>query len=96
MPQSPGSEPSSLPREERGGDPISELAEQLLDDWLPSELEWRPIVLRYPIGTVLAVAGFGAWLGWCHGRRLMKAAADLLAAGVEERLAGLLPEDEGA
>lgn len=84
----------ALAEEPRVEDPLALLADELLDSWLPGELRWRPLVERYPMGTLLAAAGLGAWLGWRHGRRLVQAAGDLLAAGIEERLAGLLPEGE--
>lgn len=83
----PGGEPAE-------GDRLGALAEEFLDRLLPRELPWRSVVVEHPLASVGLAAALGAWLGWTHGRRIVSAASDLLAAGVEERLARLLPESE--
>jgi hypothetical protein len=69
------------------------LADELLDDLIPPEINWRRMVRRHP-WPALAIAGLAGYLlGRSQGRALVGAIAGLAVARVEERVLGLV-EDE--
>lgn len=60
------------------------LADELLDEIVPSEVDWRQLVVSYPkISLTVATLG-GLWLGKTHGRRLVSGASNLAADTVSE------------
>lgn len=69
------------------------LADELLDDLIPPEVNWRRLVRNHPWPALL-VAGLGGYLlGRTQGRALVGALAGLAVARVEERVLGYV-EDE--
>lgn len=52
------------------------LADEILDEILPEEIDWRQIVWSYPKSTLALAALGGFLLGRSNGRKLMGAAAD--------------------
>lgn len=51
------------------------IPDQIFDELLPQELDWRRLVVKYPLpALVVAVLG-GFWLGRRHGPELVSAAA---------------------
>jgi hypothetical protein len=64
------------------------LADELLDELLPEELDWQDLVRRYPRSCLLAAGAAGVWLGYRRGRTLL-GTFGALAAG---RLAGTVGE----
>jgi hypothetical protein len=71
------------------------LADELLDDLIPPDLDWRGVVRRHPLPALLVAAGAGWWLG--RSRRsavLIEALTGAVAAGVVARF-GSLVADEG-
>lgn len=75
-----------------GGD--GSFADELIDDLLPAEFDWRRMVRRYPIPAIAVAAVGGYLLGRSQGRALLSAlaayAASEIAAEVED-----LATDEG-
>jgi hypothetical protein len=77
-------------REERS------LADELLDDLLPPEFDWRGVVRRHPLPAVAVAAATGYWLGASRrSAALVDALAGVLAAGLVARLSAG-SEDEPA
>ena len=73
---------SDLPAEVGGAAPS--LADEILDEILPEEIDWRQLVWSYPKST-LALAALGGFLvGRSHGRRLLRAAGDYAGETVTE------------
>jgi len=74
-------------------------AEEFLDELMPPELDWKRLVRRYPIPSLLVAGALGYWLGRSRrGAAVAEAAAGAVAVGVTSRLAeggfGLDDEDE--
>lgn len=68
--QSPGGEPS--------------LADDLLDEILPEEVDWRQLVWNYPKGSLaLALLG-GYFLGRSHGHKLVRGASRMVGDTVTD------------
>jgi len=83
-PVEPELDPQTLERE---GGPT--LAEEFLDELMPPELDWRRLVRRYPIPSLLVAGALGYWLGRSRrGTAVAEAAAGAVAVGVTSRLAG--------
>lgn len=65
-------------------------ADELLDELLPEELDWRRLVRTYPIPALLAAAAGGYVLGRGRGRVILATlsgfAADAVTQGVNEFL----------
>jgi len=70
-------------------------ADELLDDLMPPEMDWRGIVRRHPIPSLLVAAAAGYWLG--SSRRstgLAEALAGFAVAGLAAHVAGGGDEDD--
>lgn len=80
--------------EEGGGrDDLSSLADGLIDDLVPPEVDWRHIVRRHPWPALL-LAGLGGYLlGRSQGKTLVRAVSALAVARVESEVLGRI-EDE--
>ncbi len=60
------------------------LADEILDEIFPEEVDWRQLVWSYPKST-LALAAIGGFLiGRSHGRRLFTAATEYVGDSVTE------------
>lgn len=71
----------------------SSLVDDLIDDLIPPEINWRRLVRRHPWPALL-VAGLGGYLlGRSQGRALVGALAGMAVARVEERVLGLVETD---
>ena len=69
------------------------LADELLDDLIPPDINWRRLVRRHP-WPVLLFAGLGGYfIGRSQGRALVGALAGLAVAKVEDRVLGILDEE---
>jgi len=80
-------------RYERIEDGPASLADDLIDDLLPPEVDWRRIVRRHP-GPALLVAGLGGYLlGRSQGRKLLTALSALAVARVESEVLGRIEDD---
>lgn len=65
------------------------LLDDLLDELLPGDLDWRDLVVRYPKSALtLALVG-GFYLGRRHGREIVEAASELAANTASESVNGL-------
>jgi len=68
-------------------------ADELIDDLLPDQFDWRRVVRRYPIPSLLIAAIGGYLLGRSRGEDLVGALGDAAGDHVSSRL-GALAEDE--
>jgi len=70
------------------GAATTSLADEILDEILPEEVDWRQLVWSYPKSTLALAAIAGYWLGRSRGRRLFAAATqfagDSVTDGVNE------------
>ena len=81
-------EASTVPRGEsevglQGG---HSLADEIIDELLPHELDWRSVVMSYPKLSVSLVAAAGFWLGRTRGRSIVAAVTGMAAETVNESL----------
>lgn len=70
------------------------LADELLDDLLPPEFDWRGVVRRHPIPALLVALAGGYWLGHTKGREIVGALSDLASAEISTRVGALGGEAE--
>ncbi len=69
------------------------LADELLDDLIPPDINWRRLVRNHPWPALL-VAGLGGYLlGRSQGRALVGALAGMAVARVEERVMGYVDDE---
>ncbi len=70
------------------GEAPTSLADEILDEILPEQLDWRQLVWSYPKSTLALAALSGYLLGRSRGRRLASAATeyvgDTVTDGVNE------------
>lgn len=77
---------------ERGTRPPS-LADELLDEVLPAELDWERLVRTYPKTSLIVAALGGLLLARSRGPALLGAIGSLAAARVTSQFGELLGED---
>jgi hypothetical protein len=71
----------------------SAFADQLVDDLLPDEIDWRRLVTQYPVAS-LAAAGVGGYLlGRVRGGPIVAALAGFASETVSRNVNSLLGED---
>ncbi len=78
------------PGEGRSNGADRSLADELLDDLMPPEFDWRGVVRRHPIPALAVAAATGYWVG--HSRRsaaLVDAVMGAVTAGVVAKIGGL-------
>lgn len=71
------------------------LADDVLDELIPQRLDWRDLVVRYPLPALLVAALGGYWLGSHRGRDLTSAAAAYAERRVDEQVARFVSRDAG-
>lgn len=71
----------------------SSLADELIDDLLPPEFDWRRVVRRYPIPALVVAAVGGYLLGRSKGSELVDALGDAAGEHVAARV-GAFAEEE--
>ncbi|MEO7794204.1 MAG: hypothetical protein ABIV06_05465 [Thermoanaerobaculia bacterium] len=77
----------------QGGDSLSSMADDLIDDLIPPQVDWRQIVLRHPWPALLLAGLSGYLLGRSQGKTLVRALSALAVARVESEVLGRI-EDE--
>ena len=83
-------EPAAAPSAVRESTPF---ADQLLDELLPEELEWRRLVVEYPIASLTAAAVGGYFLGRASGSGIVAALGAFASATVVRNINSLVGED---
>ena len=69
------------------------LADDLLDELVPSEIDWRGVVTSHPLLAIGAVAAFGFWLGRSRGSAILGGLAALATDTVNESVNELVGRD---
>ena len=67
-------------------DPERSLADNLLDEFVPRELDWQGWVTAYPKTSVTIAAVAGFWLGKTRGRSILTGVSTLAAETVNESI----------
>lgn len=70
------------------------MADELLNEILPDELDWERLVRAYPIPAVLIAAVGGFLLGRRHGPAILSAVSTYAASEMSKNVSGLF--DQGA
>jgi hypothetical protein len=94
----------AAPNRAGGPDPGDELldeaprsvADELIDDLLPPELDWRALVRRHPIPALLVAAAGGYLLARARGPKLVDALTQLAALEVGSRVTARIADLEDA
>ena len=77
------------------GEARPSLADELIDDLLPEDLDWRGLVRSYPI-PALVVSGLGGFfLGRRHGAAILEAFSSFAAREVDRNVSAFLGRDGG-
>jgi hypothetical protein len=71
----------------------SAFADQLLDDLLPDEIDWRRLVIEHPIASLAAAGVGGYFLGRVRGGTIVAALAAFASETVSRNVNALLGED---
>jgi hypothetical protein len=64
----------------------SSLADEILDEVVPLELDWQGLVMTHPKTTLAVAAAAGFWLGRTRGRRILAALSSFAAETVDESI----------
>ena len=64
----------------------SSLADEIIDELVPAEVDWKAVVTSYPKLSVSLVAVAGFWLGRTHGRKIVSGITGLAAETVNESI----------
>jgi hypothetical protein len=75
------------------------VAERLIDELLPEDLDWESLVRSYPVPCLLAAGAFGFVVGRNHGSAILGALvsfAGYRASQAIEEVLDHLPGDENA
>jgi len=62
------------------------MADEIIDELLPHELDWKSVVVSYPKLSVSLVAAAGFWLGRTRGRSILAGISGLAAETVNESI----------
>lgn len=74
-------------------DDAPRFADQLVDDLLPHEIDWRRLVTSYPLAS-LALAGVGGWvLGRARGAVIVGSLAGFASETLSRNINALIGED---
>ena len=70
-------------------------ADELLDDLLPENLDWRHLVRSHPLPALIVSGAAGFLLGRRHGTAILAALSDFAAREVDRNVSALLGDDRG-
>lgn len=73
-------------------DETAPFTDQIFDELLPEELDWRRLVRTYPLPALAVAALGGFWLGRQHGPELVSALADYARGRVSATVSTFLGE----
>ena len=77
------------------GEAKSSMADQVLDDLLPDNLDWRTLVCSYPFAA-LVISGLGGFfLGSRHGSAILDAVSSFATREVDRNVSSFLGRDAG-
>lgn len=64
--------------------------DEVVDDLLPADLDWRRLVVTYPIPSLLVAAAGGFWLGRQRGPELVTALSSFVTDQVTRNVRAVL------
>ncbi|MCP3961822.1 MAG: hypothetical protein GY719_28600 [bacterium] len=73
----------------------SSYTDQLIDDLLPGELDWRGLVCSYPIPALVVSGLAGFFLGSRHGSAILDALTSFATREVDRNMSSLLGGEDG-
>jgi hypothetical protein len=62
------------------------LADEIIDELVPSEVDWKAAVTSYPKLSISLVAAAGFWLGRTRGRAILAGITGIAAETVNESI----------
>jgi hypothetical protein len=65
-------------------------AAELVDELIPADVDWRPLVVRYPLTSLAVAAVGGFWLGRRRGAAILAGVATFAADSIESSVHRLL------
>ena len=68
-------------------------ADELLDDLLPENLDWRDLVRSHPLPALIVSGVAGYLLGRRHGIAILEALSDFATREVDRNVSALLGDD---
>ncbi len=68
-------------------------ADELLDDLLPENLDWRDLVRSHPLPALIVSGVAGYLLGRRHGVAILEALQDFATREVDRNVSALLGDD---
>ena len=71
------------------------VADELIDDLLPENLDWRELVCSYPLPALILSGLAGFFLGRRHGAAILEALSDFASREVDRNVSALLGDDRG-
>ena len=72
---------------------VQPFADQLLDELLPEEVDWRHVVVTYPIASLTVAAVGGYLLGRSRGSGIVTALGAFASATVARNINAVVGED---
>ena len=69
------------------------MADELLDDLLPENLDWRDLVRSHPLPALLVSGVAGFLLGRHHGTAILEALSDFASREVDRNVSALFGDD---
>ncbi len=71
-------------------EPTPSALDEVVDDLLPAELDWRRLVVTYPIPALTLAAVGGFWLGRQRGSELVAALSSFVTNEVTRNVRAVL------
>jgi hypothetical protein len=79
--------------EPAAGAPETDRAAELVDELLPAEIDWRPLVVRYPLASLTVAALGGFLLGRDRGAAILAGVGAFAADSIEATVHSLLDDE---
>ncbi len=77
----------------RGDDAEDSFVDEILDDLLPEDLDWRKQVRRYPMSALVISGLAGFFLGSRHGAEIISAMSGFASREVDRNISNFLGDD---
>jgi hypothetical protein len=79
-----------LHQRETGETSADSFADEILDEILPSSMDWHGLVRRYPRASLVTAAAAGFWIGRRHGTMVVTAVGAWVAGQVSDAMGSVL------
>ncbi len=78
---------------ENNGGPNVPFADNIVDELVPGDLDWRHLVTTYPLGAITVASCAGFFLGRHHGTTLLTAVSAFMAKEMSRNILTVLDGD---